>query len=98
MLKFAQKENTLEIIFENRLDSEECHKIDEELKQKLTDINPKKIIFNLENVSYIASAFLRICLTALKEYGAENFVIINTSPEVKKVFKIAGIDQYIDIK
>jgi anti-anti-sigma factor len=56
-----------------------------------------KIIFDLEQVDYVASAFLRLCLIAVKGVGERNFIIINTEPEVMKVFKIAGLDQILQV-
>lgn len=56
-----------------------------------------KIIFDLEHVDYVTSAFLRLCLVAANSVGKGNFFIIKTEPEVMKVFKIAGLDQILQV-
>ena len=41
--------------------------------------------------------FLGMCLSVMKEPGIESFELANVTPNVKKVFKIAGIDNLIAI-
>jgi len=50
------------------------------------------LIFDLEQVDYISSAFLRICIAAAKQAGENNFSVINASPMIKKVFTVAGLE------
>jgi len=56
------------------------------------------VVFDLEKVNYVASAFLRICIKVAKDVGAKDLEIIHTCPHVKKVFKIAGLDRQLKIK
>jgi len=51
----------------------------------------------MQDVDYVASAFLRMCLKVVKEVGPRNFSVINVHPNVKKVFKIAGFDKQLSI-
>jgi anti-anti-sigma factor len=55
----------------------------------------KKLIFDFQEVAYISSSFLRICIKKFKELGRENFYIRNPRPDIKKVFMIAGLEQLI---
>jgi anti-anti-sigma factor len=82
--------------FTDRLDTANCQKIEEELYGKVC-ATKIPVTFNLEGVDYVSSAFLRICLRVVKQTGPENFSAINTTPNVKKVFKIAGFDKQINI-
>jgi anti-anti-sigma factor len=56
---------------------------------------PPFIEFDLAEVDFISSAFLRLCLQAAKMSGGGTFRIIHTSPAVKKLFVVAGLEQLI---
>jgi hypothetical protein len=56
-----------------------------------------KVCFDMKNVTFIASAFIRICLTISREVDAENFTIINAAPLIKKTFMIAGLDKALNV-
>jgi len=55
------------------------------------------VFFDLKNVTFIASAFIRTCLAISRQVDAENFRIINASPVIKKTFKIAGLDEMLHV-
>jgi anti-sigma B factor antagonist len=78
---------------EGRLDTLVALEMEKEV-DGVTD-KEKKLIFDFEKVDYISSSFLRICLKKVKELGKENFSIINPSPDIKKVFKIAGLENLV---
>lgn len=82
--------------FKERLDTANCLKIEDELFTKVQE-SKVPVIFNLQDVDYVASGFLRLCLRVVKEVGPGNFSVINVHPNVKKVFKIAGFDREISI-
>ena len=83
--------------FEDRMDTAQCLATEKEIFEKIQGVGTP-IVFDLEKVAYIASSFLRICIRACKEVGAERFSLIHVCPEVKKVFKIAGFDRQINIQ
>jgi anti-anti-sigma factor len=56
-----------------------------------------KIRFDLKEVDYIASAFIRTCLATSRRSDPGNFSIINASPMVKKTFIIAGLDKALNV-
>jgi len=57
-----------------------------------------KIVFDLKEVDYIASSFIRICVMHAKKAGSGCFSITNCQPFVKKTFKISGLDEILNIK
>ncbi|MBN1338674.1 MAG: STAS domain-containing protein [Bacteroidales bacterium] len=71
-------------------------KIDEFSTAK-NDMESLRIAFDLEQVDYIASSFIRICVATAKQMSPGNFRIINTSPLIKKTFKIAGLDEVLNV-
>lgn len=56
-----------------------------------------KICFDLSGVDYISSSFLRLCISSTRGIKQANFSIINTAPEIMKVFKIAGLDGLLNV-
>jgi anti-anti-sigma factor len=55
------------------------------------------IIFDLQEVEYVSSSFIRICVSVAKEAGKGHFSIINCQPFVKKTFKISGLDEVLNV-
>jgi len=53
------------------------------------------VVFDLKEVSFISSAFLRICLVAAKLKGEGKFHLVNPSSECHKVLNIAGFDKWV---
>ena len=78
---------------EGRLDTIVSQNIEPEI-DSLTTLG-KTMIFDFSDVHYISSSFLRICLKKMKELGSANFYIQNIKPDIKKVFKIAGLEMLI---
>lgn len=56
-----------------------------------------RIIFDVGGVEYIASSFIRLCLSYAKLAGPGKFSITNCQPFVKKTFKISGLDELLHI-
>lgn len=57
----------------------------------------QRVVFDLHEVDYISSAFIRVCIISAHKAGQGNFSIINCHPFVKKTFKISGLDELLQI-
>jgi len=55
----------------------------------------KRLELDFTDVDYISSTFLRICLKKYKQLGEGNFWIKSPKPDIKKVFKIAGLEKLV---
>ena len=97
MIKYKTENGALICTFTGRLDTASCSQWEKDIYEKVSQ-SDGPIIFDLNKIDYIASMFLRICIKVAKEVGTENFSLINVSPFVKKVFKIAGLDNQIKIE
>jgi anti-anti-sigma factor len=87
-------EESTVIRFEGRMDTAKCAQIEAETKERVT--RPvTSVVFDLKDVEFISSAFLRLCIYAHKQAGEEGFQIINVDPSIKRVFKIAGLDMML---
>jgi anti-anti-sigma factor len=97
MFHFNKLDDKNHFTFLPKLDTATCSGKENDILQILGgDKSP--VVFNLKGVEYISSYFLRICTSVAKHVGGRNLKITNSTPNVKKVFKIAGFDQMMDIE
>ena len=96
MNQYITNNGVLHCQFSGKLDTLKTQTIDIELKEKLTD-EVKEVKFDLAQIEYISSSFLRICIATLRHTGKEQFKIINVSPTVLKVFQIANLTEIIQV-
>lgn len=103
-INHQNEKNLLECFFEGRLDTVASEELNPILHHELTnlqnsnpDFDQSKIMFDLKEVDYIASSFIRICMKTAKQVPQGNFSIVNCNPFVKKTFKIAGLDETLNI-
>jgi anti-anti-sigma factor len=82
----------LRIRFEGRLDTAKCEEISAEVRAAVT-APTVPVEFDLAEVDFVASAFLRLCIYAYQQSGEQGLQILNASPTIKRVFKIAGMDK-----
>ena len=92
--------------FSGRLDTLNCVSLSEEMQNKLQELKQgqtekdqleEKIHFDMKDVTYISSSFIRICLHTFQQSKKGNFSLINSNPFVKKTFKIAGLDELLTV-
>lgn len=73
-----------------------------ELKERLLNglIKYLNIVLDLEQVSYVSSAGLRVLLIAEKTAVSKggSFEIVNVQPPVMEVFQMTGFDNILNIK
>ncbi|MCP4550844.1 MAG: STAS domain-containing protein [Bacteroidetes bacterium] len=99
MIKFTNTENTLNCIFKGHFSANNTEMVEKQIQEKVDELKNDQLIvnFNLLDVDYIASSFIRICITTAKQLTDGNFRISNTNPMIKKVFKISGLDEILNI-
>jgi anti-anti-sigma factor len=98
MIEVSQNKDELIFKFLEQMGSKNSLEAEKLINDKLKiDNSPTKIIFDLKEVDYIASAFLRICIITAKKAGNEKFSIVNIQPQVRKIFSISGLEDFFDI-
>ncbi len=90
MIEIKQDGNKLLCTFKGFMDTSNSGRVEPQLRQAL-DGYKGSIVFDLQEVDYVASAFIRLCVAAHRAAGAEGFTIVNSKPPVKKVFMISGL-------
>jgi len=103
-VNFSELDNALHCLFSGRLDGLVCSEIENELLQRTTNFQKEsdnveivRVVFDLSEVIYISSAFLRLCLIQSKMFGRDRFSVTNVSEEIRKVFHISGFDEIMEI-
>jgi anti-anti-sigma factor len=94
MLTFKEADGTITVSFPKTMNTPVCTQIEDELVETIYKKN-QNIIFDMQGVEFISSMFLRLCQMVNKTVGKEKFELINISPNVMVVFKIAGYDQFL---
>ena len=96
-IKKEQNGNELTVSLEGRLDTVTSP----ELEAALGDLGGvTKLVINMEKLSYVSSAGLRVLLNAQKKLAANkgDMSISNANDELKEIFEITGFDEIFNIK
>jgi anti-anti-sigma factor len=103
-------DGTALVLLMSRLDAETALDV-EVVLDELMKHRPWRVVFNLERLSYISSAGVRIVLKVKQQQAARNgqFFTLNFQPQVKRVFDLmqvlrvnemfdseADLDAYLD--
>ena len=100
VFNYNTEEKVITVAFTGRMDSLAVVKVVDIIQAEPVMKDWKsddKIVFNLQEVDYIASSFIRICVSHAKQAGHGRFSIANCQPFVKKTFKISGLDEILNI-
>ena len=88
---------TLTIKLSGRLDASNAQELTNELNTAIKDV--KELIFDFTNLKYIASAGLRVLLTAQKRMNKQGKMKIrNVEDGVMEVFEMTGLADLMDIE
>ena len=98
--KYDHEANALTFVFTGHMDSACCAPlaplIENELKKHAeppaSADKPLKIAFDLKEVDFISSAFIRICIMTAAALKSGNLILQNASPLIKKTIKISGLE------
>jgi anti-anti-sigma factor len=106
-VEFNEQDRVFLCRFKGRLDTIVSIQIASELDNQYSALSENKeggslpgfrIIFDLKDVPFISSTFIRICVAAKKRALDGDFSIRNTDPFIKKTFKIAGLDEILNVE
>ncbi len=97
MVYFTQQGQELVCTFTGQVDTMAMMKDEPAVLEKVQQARDCSVAFDLAEVTFVASSFLRLCLKTAKVVGADRFAVRNVAPEIKRVFVIAGLDKLITI-
>ncbi|MBR3105723.1 MAG: STAS domain-containing protein [Clostridia bacterium] len=92
-----QKDTTLTINLEGRLDTSTSPQLENELRSSLNGIT--NLVFDLVKLDYISSAGLRVLLSAQKTMNKQGEMeICNVKPEIMEIFEVTGFVDILTIR
>lgn len=97
MVTFTEQDNEVICAFSGQLSTAEVMKDEPAVDQKVDQRRDRSVVFDLSEVSFVASSFLRLCLKTARGTGRARFSVRNLSPETKKVYLICGLDKELVI-
>lgn len=93
-IKKIRKESNLEVALSGRLDAITAIELDKNLRNELDDV--ENLTVDLQNLSYIASAGLRILLKLKKRMDNQGTMkVINVNREVREVMDMTGFSDIL---
>lgn len=97
-IKLKKFKNTLTAELEGKLDVNSSPELEKKLEPELKSID--KLTIDMQNLTYISSAGLRVLVSALQTLDARGgtMTILNASDDIKKVFSLTGLLKVFDIK
>jgi anti-anti-sigma factor len=88
-------------LFSGRLDWSTCSEIERELLSRVTEFRNRhenvRLVFDLTEVIFVSSIFLRLCLIYYKTLGAPYFAVVNVSEEIYEVFHVSGFVELMNV-
>ena len=104
-LKFIESSNALVCRFSGRLSIENSSSFAEVLMNEIEELKRNgsandslSIVFDMEDVIYLASAFLRVCYLAAKMTDKNYFSIVKTNQFVKDLLITSGLENIARIE
>ena len=96
---FNKTENTLNCILQGRLGADNAQELSKNIQDKMDEYKSDglKTNFDLKEVDYIASSFIRVCLVTAKQLKEGHFSISNANQMIIKVFKMSGLDEMLNV-
>jgi anti-anti-sigma factor len=102
MMKYQSESGTLTVFFDAEINTINCETIKNELNEAVAAAvkeNPAvKVVFDLAETKYIASAFLRLCLFNHKIIANGNFSVVHVSDNIKEVFDISALTAILNVQ
>ena len=87
----------LTIALDGRLDTITAQQLEKELRTSIGGVTD--LVFDLENLTYITSAGLRVLSVAQKVMNRQGHLsIIHSQPDVMEVFEVTGLTDVMEIE
>lgn len=98
-----EAKGTVTFHFKGRLDTVASGAVSDNINVKIGELKhagdpvAQKVIFDMKETDYISSTFIRVCVNTAKQVHKGGFSLINCQPFLKKTFKIAGLDETLNV-
>ena len=92
LLKCEMNDGTATCVFSGRLDTLDSNKMEANLLNAIK--NAEAVIFDMEDVEYISSNFIRLCCKVSKNVTSFDLSFINVNDDVLKILNMTGITKH----
>ena len=96
-MRSENSEGILTIFLAGDIDAQNAADIQQEIREIVKYQKDSALVFDARELMYISSAGLRVMLTVQKE-AEQKISIINLSPEVLEIFRMAGFQYLMEVK
>lgn len=96
MVVYSLDGDRLICAFSGQMDTLTTASLTSEVTARVAE-TPGPVVFDLAEVDYVSSAFLRLCLQVGKQKGPGQLSLVHVKPQVLKVLKIAGFDKILSV-
>jgi anti-anti-sigma factor len=97
VVEYRDTDGALCCVFGGRMDTVTCQSLEAEVLAQVREA-PGAVVFDLSDVPYVASSFLRLCIQAAKIKTVEGFTLHNPTLDVKKVLMITGFGDLLKVE
>ncbi len=95
-IRKTREGTNLTIALDGRLDTITSQQLEKELRTSIDGVT--ELVFDLEKLSYITSAGLRVLSVAQRVMNRQGHLsIINAQPDVLEVFEVTGLTDVMEI-
>ena len=96
-IKKTKNANELKIAVAGRLDTQTAPQLDAELRSSLDGVT--SLVFDLKELEYIASAGLRVLLSAQKRMNIQGKMkVTNAGEDILEIFEVTGFSEILTIE
>lgn len=93
----TQKDSTLTLALEGRLDTVTSPELDEVVKEALDGVT--ELVFDFTELKYISSAGLRVLLSAQKKMAKQGSMkILHVNETIMEIFEVTGFSEILTIE
>lgn len=100
MMDFDYSEGCLVVYIAGDIDHHSAKRMREETDMLLVQLAPKKLILDLNGVSFMDSSGLGLVLGRYKKAKSAgiDFCVINCDKRILRIFEMAGMERIVNIK
>lgn len=96
-MDFEHSSDGLRCVFPPTVDTTAAEGFEDELYAHIAQAEGP-VLFDLRDVQYACSAFLRICVNTLHKIGANRLCLVNVPPAVQKVIEVSHLAGQLTIR
>lgn len=98
LMEVKQGDGSLIFKFEGELRTDVCMPLQDEVDGRLNALgedSATRIVFDLQDVPYASSLFMRIVLKTVHRVGRDRLAVVNANPFVQGIFRTAALQELL---